>query len=305
MKEAHIEHEEKQEQELWDELPGTEGQERAERLLVLAQKAINRSGGKEGLALAEEALKIYKSMGALASDYDTAKAIKHVAYAYKELNRVEEAIKVLDGALHLLRESQAPFLDDTLRQQAIWYSELQKYDKAAELLLEAIRLNEVDGAEDWVAKDLFNLAHVYDEAGKWELVIQSAELARSYYKKTKNVYCVSWCNVNIAHAYTELGDGDLGFIYAQKALDIAQMINDNDLVCKANFVMGMAQIRRGNFDEAEGLLTSAEMFTNANSDWKFLAKIKREYINLYRSSGKIAEAEEVERKLETLLEIVK
>jgi len=50
-----IDNKETEDQELWKQLPNTEGEERAELLIQLAQQALYRSSGNEALALAEQA----------------------------------------------------------------------------------------------------------------------------------------------------------------------------------------------------------------------------------------------------------
>jgi len=134
---------------LWKQLPQTEGEERAELLIELAQQAIYRSSGSEALALAEEAHEIYKAMGARASSVAMANAITGIGYSLKELNRVDEATKALDGAIDLLRESGHPFVVDTLRTKASWHGEQGDWRAALESYSEAARINEVDGCREF------------------------------------------------------------------------------------------------------------------------------------------------------------
>jgi hypothetical protein len=57
-----IDNKETEDQELWKQLPNTEGEERAELLIQLAQQALYRSSGNEALALAEQAHEIYQGI---------------------------------------------------------------------------------------------------------------------------------------------------------------------------------------------------------------------------------------------------
>ena len=91
-----IDNKETEDQELWKQLPNTEGEERAELLIQLAQQAIYRSSGDEALALAEQAHQIYQAMGATASSTGMANAITGIGYSLKELNKVDEATTALN-----------------------------------------------------------------------------------------------------------------------------------------------------------------------------------------------------------------
>ena len=123
-------------------------------MIELAKQAIYRSQGSEALALTEEAHQIYKSMGARASNVDMANAITGISYSLKELNRVDEAVKMIDGAIDILREGCYPFVVDTLRTKALWLSDISHYQEAISVYLEVVAINEIEGEVEFVARDL-------------------------------------------------------------------------------------------------------------------------------------------------------
>ncbi|NCV44680.1 MAG: tetratricopeptide repeat protein, partial [Actinobacteria bacterium] len=82
-------------------------------------------------------------MGARASSIAMANAITGIGYSLRELNRVEEATKALDDAIDLLQESGHPFVVDTMRTKASWYSEMKRWEDAIATYLEIIKINEI------------------------------------------------------------------------------------------------------------------------------------------------------------------
>jgi tetratricopeptide (TPR) repeat protein len=299
-----IDNKETEDQELWKQLPNTEGEERAELFIQLAQQAIYRSSGTEALALAEEAHEIYKAMGAKASSIAMANAITGIGYSLKELNRVDEATKALDGAIDLLRQSNHPFLIDTLRTKASWYGEEGNWQKALEGYVEAAQINEVDGISEFYARDLFSVAHCYHELGSWSEVITYGLKAREIFKEQKMVFEISWCDLNIADAHAELKDGEQAIFWGRKANDIATLRKDNEMICKSSFVMAKGYKVLEKYQDAENLLLAAQDLVAKSGDWPQITKIEKELISIYRLTERNTEADEAERRLSTLTEVV-
>jgi len=295
-----IDNKETEDQELWKQLPNTEGEERAELLIQLAQQALYRSSGNEALALAEQAHEIYQGLGARASSIAMANAITGIGYSLKELNRVDEATKALDGAIDLLRESKHPFLIDTLGTKASWYGEQGKWDEALASYSEIAQINELDSNTEFYARNLFSIAHCYHELGNWSEVITYALKAREIFKEEKMIFEISWCDLNIADAHAELGDGEQAIFWGRKANDIATLRKDNEMICKSNFVMAKGYKVLEKYQDAENLLLAAQDLVAKSNDWPQITKIERELISIYRLTERSTEADEAERRLSTL-----
>jgi len=298
-----IDNEETEDQELWKQLPNTEGEERAELLIQLAQQALYRSSGNEALALAEQAHEIYQGLGARASSIAMANAITGIGYSLKELNRVDEATKALDGAIDLLRESKHPFLIDTLSTKAGWYGEQGKWDEALASYSEIAQINELDSNTKFYARNLFSIAHCYHELGNWSEVITYALKAREIFKEQKMIFEISWCDLNIADSHAELGDGEQAIFWGRKANDIATLRKDNEMICKSSFVMAKGYKVLGKYQDAENLLLAAQDLVAKSNDWPQITKIERELISIYRLTERSTEADEAERRLSTLTEV--
>jgi tetratricopeptide (TPR) repeat protein len=273
-------------------------------LIQLAQQAVYRASGSEALALAEEAHEIYKAMGARASSVGIASAMTGIGYSLRQLNRVDEATKVLDSAIEMLHENGHPFVVDTMRTKAIWLSETKRWDEALATYLEIVRLNEIDGDEVFVAKDLFNAAHCLHELERWDEVISMALRAREIFKAQKMVFEISWCDLNIASAHAHLGDGQKAIEWGQRANDIGTLRKDQEMICKSNYVMARGHILLEQYGEAESRLMTAQDIVAGSGDWDQISKIEKSLIQVYRAIGRHGEANEAERRLGTLLEIV-
>ena len=299
-----IDNRETEDQELWRQLPHSEGEERAELLIQLAQQAIYRSAGNEALALAEQAHEIYKAMGARASSVAMANAISGIGYSLKELNRVDEATKALDSAIDLLRENGHPFVVDTMRTKATWFGEMKRWDEALATYLEIVRVNEIDGVDEFMARDLFSAAHCLSELGRWEEVIKTALRAREIFKAEKMVFEISWCDLNIALAHAELGDGVAAIEWGQRANDVGTLRKDNEMICKSTYVMARGHIALTQYGDAEKKLLRAQEIVAGSGDWNQVTKIEKALIEVYRATGRDDDAAEAERRLGTLREIV-
>jgi tetratricopeptide (TPR) repeat protein len=299
-----IENRETEDQELWRRLPQSEGEERAELLIQLAQQAIYRSSGNEALALAEQAHEIYKAMGAKASNVAMANAITGIGYSLKQLNRVDEATKALDSAIDLLRDNGHPFVVDTMRTKASWFSEMKRWDDAIATYQEIVRINEIDGNDEFVGRDLFSIAHCLYESGRWEDAVKTALRAREIFKEEKMIYEISWCDLNIAGAYVELGDGQMAIEWGQRANDVGVLRKDNEVICKSNYIMARGHTVLEQYGDAENLLLAAQDIVSKSGDYAQIEKIEKALARVYRATERDSEADEVERRLKTLREIV-
>ena len=80
--------------------------------------------------------------------------------------------------------------------------------------------------------------------------------------------------------------------------------DDNEMICKSNFVMAKGHKVLEKYQDAENLLLAAQELVAKSSDWPQITKIERELISIYRLTERSAEADEAERRLSTLTEVV-
>ena len=243
-------------------------------------------------------------MGALAPNIEMANAITGIAYSLKELNRVEEATQVLDGAIDLLREGCYPFVGDTLRTKASWLEIAGRYEEAIATYLEAVQINEIDGETEFVGRDLLAISLCFSKMSRWEEVIEHASRAREHFKKEKLVDEVAICEVQIAHAYIETGHVELALDIAQRAHDIGEIRRNESVKVHSAIALGKIYRLTEKYQEAEERFEEAREITSGSDDWETVITIEREFIKLLTVQEKLSEAEEVERRLKSLLEVI-
>jgi tetratricopeptide (TPR) repeat protein len=300
-----IEEKDPSEKELWQQLPQTDGEERAEVLLQLAQQATYRGAGDEALALAETASEIYESLGARAANADIANAYTGISYSLKELRRTEAAVNVLGKAVDIYRKDHYPFVDDLLRTQAIWYGELGDWQNNLNCQLEAVRVNEIDGNHEWLSKSLYNVAVAYGQLKNYPEAITTYRRARELFKEQKAVVEVARCDEALAEVLIESKEGADALLHIGRALDVAQTLNNDVRITWCLYIKGEALSLLEQWDEAEEVLASARFTADRlETDWNLLLGIETAQAALYRATGRAELAADIEGRLATVREIL-
>ena len=299
-----ISEEEMNEKQMWELLPHKVGEEKAELLLALSKQASYRGAGEESLALAESAQEIYQSLGALASNSDIANAYTGISYSLKQLNKTEEALKVMNKVVEIYKSDHLPFVDDLLRTQATWYSELGEWEKTLECHKQAVTVNEIDSNQEWLAKSQFNVGVAYAHLSYFDEAIRHYQISRNIFKSLKMVPEVARCDEAIAEAFVELGNGELALAAGIRALDIARILGWQRRVIWTQFHIGKAQVLLGNSDAAEAAFEEAIYLVPQQEefDWNFIVALFTEKAKLLRLSDRNTEAEKLEARIATIRE---
>ncbi|CAB4827006.1 unannotated protein [freshwater metagenome] len=130
--------------------------------------------------------------------------------------------------------------------------------------------------------------------------------ARAFFKKEKEPERVYYCDEYITVCFIELGNSVEAMRHAQKTLDFAITSQKTILEIWARYRMGCAKILIGETDEAEEELRQA-LSMNANAchtDWDLAIDIEKEIAKLLVSKGRVAEADEILRRIANLEEIM-
>lgn len=299
-----ISEEEMNEKQMWELLPHKVGEEKAELLLALSKQASYRGAGEESLALAESAQEIYQSLGALASNSDIANAYTGISYSLKKLNKTEEALKVMNKVVEIYKSDHLPFIDDLLRTQATWYSELGEWEKTLECHKQAVTVNEIDSNQEWLAKSQYNVGVAYAHLSNFDEAIRHYQISRNIFKNLKMVPEVARCDEAIAEAFVELGNGELALAAGIRALDIARILGWQRRVIWTQFHIGKAQVLLGNSDAAEAAFEEAIYLVPQQEefDWNFIVALFTEKAKLLRLSDRNTEAEKLEARIATIRE---
>jgi hypothetical protein len=76
------------------------------------------------------------------------------------------------------------------------------------------------------------------------------------------------------------------------------------MICKSSFVMAKGYKVLEKYQDAENLLLAAQDLVAKSGDWPQITKIEKELISIYRLTERNTEADEAERRLSTLTEVV-
>ena len=294
------------ERQMWEALPHAQGEEKAELLLALCKQATFRNAGDEALALAESAKEIYDSLGGIAANADLAEAYTGIGYSLKQLNKTAEAARTLEKAVEIHRQDHFPFIDDLLRTQAIWYSEIGDWESTLRCHLEAVTVNEIDGNQEWLAKSLFNVGVALGNLKRFSEAILKFKSARDIFKELKMVVAVGMCDEKLAESYVELNNGELALEAAKKADDIARIADKFERRMWSSYNLGKAYLLLKQFGPAEDALCTAQHYAHSNEspDFNLLVGIDEEFIKIFRLTDRCEIADSMEARLTTIREIL-
>ena len=292
------------EEMLWERIPETTGVERANTYYELSARIYARGQYDEALALAETARDIYAELGNTKDGL--AQAYSAIGYNLNQLKRINEAANAMSKAVELLRETKSPMAIDLACTLGEWWFSSKEYSKTIECMEDCVNEHLVDGNESGAANDLHLIGCAYRELGDFKGALEAFEEARGYFKKLKEVINVARCDQKIAHCLTELGNGHEALAAAQKSLDVFITAHDSVRETYSLYEVGKAQIVSG--QEEEGLNTLdrvLEIVTeNDNKDFEFIIEIERKMAAVLRKLGRDDEAEEIERRVAAVAEIV-
>jgi tetratricopeptide (TPR) repeat protein len=152
--------------------------------------------------------------------------------------------------------------------------------------------------------DSYNCGFALVKMEKYAESLQYMTAARKYLKIAKEPEKVYYCDEYLAVAYIELNNGVEATTHAQKCLDFSQSAQNEPLETWARYRLGCAKVLLGEFDEAEDHLRQAlSMNVHArDTDWELAIEIEKEIANILVIKGRVAEANEIKRRIATIEE---
>ena len=297
-----MDYEDQKEQDLWRIMPHKIDEDRADVLIELAHRAIDRGDGREALALTEEAYRILETKGAAASGSDLSNALLGISHSYRMLSQNEEAFKTLESAIAIARETMAPNLRDNLRTKVTWLIHLGNPKEAITVLQEIIQMHDFENRYDAIGKDLHAIGYCYLSLGEWIECINYTRQAREAFVNSGQYESASNCDAQMALAYVELGDSEIARALAIRSLAIAEIRGRDEFRSLNLLTLGIASAQLENFEEAEQYLLDAKEIAAGGDDWSIIEKIQRELYNIYIVTGKQHLANKIEQNLTALKE---
>ena len=294
------------EEMLWDRIPQVDGAERASTYYELSARIYARGQYDEALALAETACDIYAELGASAPSEGLAQAYSAIGYNLNQLKRMDEAATAMSKAVEIFRQNKSPVALELACTLGEWWYSSKNYQKVIDTMRDCAQEHLVDGNEIGAANDLHLIGCAYREVKNFEEALVSFREARVLFKKNHEVIHVGRCDQKIAACLNEIGDGELALATAQKALDVFETAHDNVRETFALLEYGKAQILLGKFDE--GLTTLDQVLQSATEedprDFEFIVDIETRMAVAMRTLGKVAEADEIERRLASVSDVL-
>jgi tetratricopeptide (TPR) repeat protein len=287
------------EEMLWDRIPQTEGQDRAETYYELSARIFARGQYDEALALAETARDIYSEMGASAPSEGLAQAYSAIGYNLNQLKRIDEAATAMSKAVELLRESKSPIALELACTLGEWWYSSKKYSEVIATMSECAQEHLVDGNQMGAANDLHLLGMAYRELKQYTEALEAFKEARGIFKSEKEVLHVARCDQKIASCYNWLGDGEKALESARKAVDVFETAHDHRRETFALFEYGKAEILLGKLEEGLNTLDGVLQIIADDDpkDFEFIVDIESRMADVMRALGRVEEAAEIERRL--------
>jgi tetratricopeptide (TPR) repeat protein len=227
-----------------------------------------------------------------------------ISWSLRKLDRDEEAAELALRAVDLLKDERPSDAADMMRDAGRFYFAAGKYEKSLQCHQNAIAEINPDTTEFTMGIDSYNCGFALIRMEKYAESLQYMTAARNYLKIAKEPEKVYYCDEYLAVAYIELKNGVEATTHAQKCLDFAQSAQNEALETWARYRLGCAKVLLGEFDEAEDHLRQAlSMNVHArDTDWELAIELEKEIANILVIKGRVAEANEIKRRIATIEE---
>jgi tetratricopeptide (TPR) repeat protein len=172
--------------------------------------------------------------------------------------------------------------------------------------LEALEIPDPDRQDMSLAIDLLNIGMSAAKSQRQNMALGHLHEAREIFRKAKEVSWVANCDDQLAEVYLDLNmEYELGK-FARRALDFAEISGNRRKQPILNYYLAIAMRLQGEFEMAEHLLdVSRDLALKYGYDeWKMLVEIDKELAGIYIIKGRVAAANEILRRIETVEEIL-
>jgi tetratricopeptide (TPR) repeat protein len=288
------------EEMLWDRIPEVHGEERANTYYELSARIFARGQYDEALALAETARDIFSELGSAAPSEGLAHSA--IGYNLNQLKRMDEAATAMSKAVSILRENKSPIALELACTLGEWWYASKNYEKVIETMYECSQEHLVDGNTIGAANDMHLIGCAQRELKNYAEAIICFQEARKMFKLEKEVIHVARCDQKIASCYVELGDGEKAIEAARKAIDVFETAHDHRRETFALFEFGKAEILLGKLEDGLSTLDGVLQIVAEDEpkDFEFIIDIEERMASVMRQLGRIDEAIEVERRLQSV-----
>ena len=294
------------EKELWKKIPSTQGAERADAYIELSHLAYDRGDHKAALALCQSAREIYEGLTTYVGTSQLLHVYEGITWSLRRLDRDAEAAQVALDAVALLNEEDPLAATEMFRDAGRFYYAAGEYEKSLECHNKAIADCNPDMTDTNMGCDEYNCGSTLVQLKRYAEALPHLLAARGYFKKSKEPERIFYCDEYLTVCYIELNNSVEAINYAQKTLDFAVTAQKRVLEMWARYRMGCAKVLIGELDEADEELQQA-LSMNASSsdvDWDLALEVEQEIVKILITKGRVAEADEITRRLANLKDIL-
>ena len=294
------------EKELWKKIPSTQGAERADAYIELSHLAYDRGDHKAALALCQSAREIYEGLTTYVGTSQLLHVYEGITWSLRRLDRDAEAAQVALDAVALLNEEDPLAATEMFRDAGRFYYAAGEYEKSLECHNKAIADCNPDMTDTNMGCDEYNCGSTLVQLKRYAEALPHLLAARGYFKKSKEPERIFYCDEYLTVCYIELNNSVEAINYAQKTLDFAVTAQKRVLETWARYRMGCAKVLIGELDVAEEELREA-LSMNASSndvDWDLAVEVELEIVKILITKGRVAEADEITRRLANLRDIL-
>ena len=295
------------EKELWERVAREEGFGRADSYVALARIAYNKGKFKESIAMCEIAREYFENNEASERQHEILDINIGISKNYEELNKTAEAAEALERAVAAARVLESENLDDLLRDLGRhWYS-ASEYEKSLACHQEAMEISGLHLKDTSAGVDYLNIGMTFKSLKRYPEAIESLRKAREIFKEEEEPRWIVTCDCELTEVYIELANPVEIQYYAQRALDYHTVIQNHRHMWWLKYYLGIAHRLLGEDDEAIDLFEDAKGLALAMGyqEWEFLIKIEKEMAEMFLVRGRVAEANEIFRRIKSVEEIVK
>ena len=294
------------EEMLWDRIPQVHGEERANTYYELSARIFARGQYDEALALAETARDIFSELGESAPKEGLAQAYSAIGYNINQLKRMDEAATAMSQAVAILRENKSPIALELACTLGEWWYSSKSYEKVIETMYECSQEHLVDGNTIGAANDMHLIGCAQRELKNYNEAIICFTEARKMFKSEKEVIHVARCDQKIASCYIEIGDGEKALEAARKAIDVFETAHDHRRETFALFEYGKAEILLNKLEDGLASLDNVLQIVadDEPKDFEFIMDIESRMSAVMRQLGRMEEADEVDRRLASVREVM-
>ncbi len=294
------------EEMLWDRIPRVQGEERANTYYELSARIFARGQNDEALALAETARDIFSELGDAAPKEGLAQAYSAIGYNLNQLKRMDEAATAMSKAVAILRENKSPIALELACTLGEWWYSSKNYEKVIETMYECSQEHLVDGNNIGAANDMHLIGCAQRELKNFNEAIICFTEARKMFKLEKEVIHVARCDQKIASCYIELGEGEKALEAARKAIDVFETAHDHRRETFALFEYGKAEILLGKLEDGLATLDNVLQIVadDEPKDFEFIIDIETRMSAVMRQLGRIEQADEIDRRLASVREVM-